>query len=1464
MKISVRAAWLCGFAFWLAICPKLDAQQQRPLPQSQPVPLLSGLVPSSGTTGSSTLTLTVEGAGFIPGSTVNWNGTSLATTFVSSEQLSANVPASNLATSGTAFITVSGSQIGQGSNVVYLPITLPTSTVFLAQSTISSGANPAAVATADFNGDSRVDLAIANAGSNTITILLGNGDGTFTTTPSSPVGNSPVAIAVADLNADGRLDLAVANTNDNTLSILLGNGDGTFTSTLLNPSTGNMPSSIVAADLNGDGLLDMAVTNGGDGTVSILLGAGNGTFQTQVAYPGGNSPTSVTVGDFNSDGTLDLALVNSTDNTVSILLGNGDGTFQLPVACATEAGPSTLVTADFNDDYKLDLAVVNQGSNTVSILLGNGDGTFGTHMDSATGNSPNALASADLNGDGNLDLVVTNSSDNSMSLLLGNGDGTFQSSVFTATGTEPSAIALADFNDDGRLDAAVSNAGNNDLSVLLQVPQVTLSPGSLSFGNQPVGTSSAAQSVMLSNSGTAQLSIAGIVSSGDFAETNTCGTNIAPGANCSINVIFSPSAAGSRIGTVTITDNAGGSPQTVTLSGTGTAPLVTLTPVSLIFGNQPVGTSSTPQTVTLSNSGSAALSIIGIASSGDFSEINTCGTSVAAGASCSIVVTFTPTATRGRTGAITVSDNAAGSPQTVTLSGTGALAAAYMSPSTASPPGNDSTCNGTAAKPCVSFKKAATFFTTKNNIVVLNSGTFYNMEAGDTPGSAIQSVGSGKSSNPHTFIAAVPDGNHTWISAGILINASTGYTWTQVGTSTEWTISLNASTFVNFERAWYQSSNDSYPQFLPRPVINTAGSTVPNYFVQGKGGITSYSCATSKSVDCPTRGACKAGRFQCYDVYQRDSADKSGGQNGNSYHAVNGAVQDLEADLFENWTTFKARLGSSVSDGTNSCSTSTTQICTTGPAQNGSGFGPIPGHRYLLENCLPTGPNADPGCSTPAQGFYLDRCPTNNCGSGPEATWTLHYYGRPADNPNFDNFVAPQKSKIMNLTGVEYTNFVGIGFGYDNYVTPASGQKGASWLVTVPAAMTCSRCNDVQFVFDSFAHTGNWALEFTKGPQIAAHGNTVSASVFYDSGTGQLRYGLKDSIHDTASTVPQYGQIVNNVFEGAQKFIPNGIGISLFIGNSHHNHVWNNLLYDTYSGAIELGTELNPNVGGCMQPSCTDANNNDIEYNLIYNVGQGVTAEMGAIHTATSSATGNIIANNVIHDVTHDTMSPAGSAGTEGGSYCFYLDQGSSYINLYNNLCYRAAEADINVSSMINMVGNLINNNIFAYGLAGAIRKRMNGTQLMMTFTNNILYFDKGNPNAGPQYAPFGGNWYCNAGPCTSIFALDYNTYFNPGTSMCSGEPMFTSSLSGVLTYFSFNYWQQTLGEDVHSTCGSDPGFVGPSYAAGDNYNFVGAPPAGFSPFNQSLAGLSGSVPPYPPLLGAGFPLQNLNPATDF
>jgi len=217
---------------------------------------------------------------------------------------------------------------------------------------------------------------------------------------------------------------------------------------------------------------------------------------------------------------------------------------------------------------------------------------------------------------------------------------------------------------------------------------VSLSSTSLTFSPQAVGTSSSAQAVTLTNTGGATLSISSITTSGDFSQINNCGSSVAAGAICTISVTFKPIAAGPRTGVLTTTDNASPATQTVSLKGLGLPTTrITLSPSSLTFPAQTVGTTSNAQSVTLSNTGDAILSIASIAASGDSSQTNNCGSSVAVNATCSLSVTFSPTAGGTRTGAVTLTDGATGSPQTVTIAGIGedfSFAASPGSPTSAS------------------------------------------------------------------------------------------------------------------------------------------------------------------------------------------------------------------------------------------------------------------------------------------------------------------------------------------------------------------------------------------------------------------------------------------------------------------------------------------------------------------------------------------------------------------------------------------------------------------------------------------------------------------------------------------------------------------------------------------------------------------------------------------------------------
>ena len=341
---------------------------------------------------------------------------------------------------------------------------------FAAAVSYAVGSYPLPVTAGDFNRDGKPDLVTVNQIDGTVSVLLGNGNGTFQGAVNYWVGAVPSSVTVGDFNGDGKPDLAVANAYMSNVSVLLGNGDGTF---VLSGSyaAGSNPFSVTVGDFNGDGKLDLAVANLVSDNVSVLLGNGDGTFLPAVNYAVGPHPSSVTVGDFNGDGKPDLAVASMYSNTASVLLGNGDGTFVPAVDYAVGSYPYSVTVGDFNGDGKPDLAVANIGDDTVSVLLGNGDGTFKPALNYAAGMGPCWVTVGDFNGDGKPDLAVANTP-GTVSVLLGNGDGTFVLSGSYAAGSNPYSVTVGDFNGDGKPDLAVANyTSSGNVSVLLNNTQ---------------------------------------------------------------------------------------------------------------------------------------------------------------------------------------------------------------------------------------------------------------------------------------------------------------------------------------------------------------------------------------------------------------------------------------------------------------------------------------------------------------------------------------------------------------------------------------------------------------------------------------------------------------------------------------------------------------------------------------------------------------------------------------------------------------------------------------------------------------------------------------------------------------------------------------------------------------------------------------------------------------------------------
>ena len=363
-------------------------------------------------------------------------------------------------------------------------------------SPLAVGSTPTTVTNADFNADGKMDLAAQNSGSTTVSVRMGNGDGTFQAKPDVTVGSSPTAVTSADLNDDGKMDLAVANYSSSTVSVLRGNGDGTF-QTKQDFAVGSGPSSVIGEDFNGDGYVDLAVANYSSDNVSVLLGQdsngdgkADGTFRAASNFsidlpcggtciPATANPNQVITADFNGDTRPDLATANvgncfffCTPGGVSVLLGNGNGTFQDAKLALSNV---TIYSIDANSSG--DIMAAKYDSNAVSVLRSNGNGTFSTGPQLPVGSNPSAVTSADLDGDTRADLAVSNFNSDNVSVLFNDGSGGFQSAQNFPAGDGPAFVIGARLNADTFADLAVANQNSNNVSVLLNTvpaPETTI------------------------------------------------------------------------------------------------------------------------------------------------------------------------------------------------------------------------------------------------------------------------------------------------------------------------------------------------------------------------------------------------------------------------------------------------------------------------------------------------------------------------------------------------------------------------------------------------------------------------------------------------------------------------------------------------------------------------------------------------------------------------------------------------------------------------------------------------------------------------------------------------------------------------------------------------------------------------------------------------------------------------------
>ena len=360
-----------------------------------------------------------------------------------------------------------------------------------ALSSAAVGENPTSAALADFNGDGKPDLAVANWTGNSVTLLLGDGVGGQAAVSTRTVGRHPSSVAAGDFNADGKPDVAVTNTDDNNVTVLLGDGMGNFPAAGGPFPAGCGPASVAVGDFNADGKPDLAVQDAapsGSPTPVVLLGDGTGKFSSRSSAVCNQSTTapgraSVAVGDFNGDGIQDLAAVSTISGSVIVLFGDGMGNFTAaPTSLLAGSKPVFVVTEDFNGDGKQDIAV-GATAGGVILLLGDGTGGF-----TAAPSSPfltrfviQSLAVGDFDGDGRPDLAVQDTS-NGVTVLVGDGTGNFTTpsgagwfAAGPVSSILPGSMTVGDFNADGKPDIALPVNSSNSVLVLLGNPVVTTS-----------------------------------------------------------------------------------------------------------------------------------------------------------------------------------------------------------------------------------------------------------------------------------------------------------------------------------------------------------------------------------------------------------------------------------------------------------------------------------------------------------------------------------------------------------------------------------------------------------------------------------------------------------------------------------------------------------------------------------------------------------------------------------------------------------------------------------------------------------------------------------------------------------------------------------------------------------------------------------------------------------------------------
>lgn len=972
------------------------------------------------------------------------------------------------------------------------------------------------------------------------------------------------------------------------------------------------------------------------------------------------------------------------------------------------------------------------------------------------------------------------------------------------------------------------------------VPAISLVPSSLTFTAQGVGSSSTPQPVVINSAGTAALAIASIsftgANAGDYSQTNNCPASLPIGNNCTVLVTFSPTAIGTRTASLSVADNASGSPQTAGLTGTGVASAVTLSTASLNFSGVVVSVLGAPQSVTLTNSGGGTLTISGITSSSDYPFTTTCGATLGAGANCTITVRFQPTASGQRGATLSIADNAAGSPHNVALSGVGLLGAVVMasnfSPDVVlSTTGSD---NGPCSSdfPCASLSKGQTTLRSKAGtgarMVMLHGGT-YRL----TSTLQLTSLDNGSATNNPTVYAGY-NGETVVITGTQPVTGFTCAGANSCGTGgNDCSVNLPTAAWKRFETLYYNGVR------RPRPQHRSSGTNhgyLVNACPASNNATMCFAGATQAAAD--TAMSCPAGVLAAGNHCAFQSAPCSGGTPWMDFHKfmvtpgdlpVPGhglAIGDIELLNFQKWAMSRLRL--------QSCATGTCTL--TGPDSLSNGdSGCIPSHFYILENTK----------EDLAKGqWYLDRDANSDGVADP--TMVLHVCADTGagEDPTTATVEVPQldpaSPALVSASGVQNVTFQNIAFQGDNWFPADVGLGDSQGIPLVPAALSFTNSSNIALDALAISHIQGWGVEF-RGSSVR---NTVSNGVFTDLGAGAIRIGMRAVQTDTDTTVPSQNTVKNNLIAWPQRIQPTGEGTgAVFLGDTHDNTVTHNDCVGAYTGCYALDCCLKRGADDGSSTTQFFAYNNTFSFNTaqgqcVNGVCNGVLNDHpGLIYVAdalspNAPTTGppslspvNTYANHILNNVGHDFAFNYDN-NADQGVQAIYLDQGSSNNEIQNNLIYRSAHTCA-FNNTPQHVGpnqflaqwNLWQNNIFARcGSVQSNRQRVvnrgGDNPNSMVWTKNVGYFNSGlGAFAKAQGLP--GHWNCFANDqatpalCTGRFSFASNDWYNlssaligsvtsNNTSTCTGvgTPSYCTQAFTAITTIGANTTAQTVITD--------------------------------------------------------------------